>query len=1010
MCIFRYRGCRGGTHKKHTVPTIITGHRLPTTFQKCGSSINTNNLTSIPLVSTPTHHTPLVRFASWNARSIRAKNKSSSLCDFVIGAQLDVVAITETWLTGDNRDDQVIADIQNTLPNYKFLHSHRRCGRGGGIAILVRDGLHIGVNDIHAFNSFEYMDVTISSSATSFHLVVLYRPPPNNKNKLTSSLFFNDFSSLLEILTVGSTQLLLTGDFNVHVDVVNDRDAVKILNLLDTYNLQQHVREPTHTCNHTLDLLISREDDDLVSCLNIQHGLPSDHFAIKCLLNICRPGPCTKQTSTRGLHNINIDDICTDIHSSLSLMPLAMDLDHLVSEYNNILAGALDSHAPLLHRTVILRPHAPWYSDTLRAAKRERRRLERKWLQTRLTVHKEIYLDQCDTYKTLLDKLKADYHTDLITQSDQRNLFRVINNLTSRKASRSLPAHAEDLANSFNEFFHTKVRKLRDSLDLVAKSSLSVVVTESCTTSFANFSEVSEDEVLRVIKLSTVTSCSLDPLPANILKLALDHLLPTIIRIVNNSLSSGVFPSALKHACVTPLLKKPGLDAEILANYRPISNLPFLGKVIERVVVNQLQHYLVENHLHAPMQSAYRPFHSTETALLRVQNDILSALDRRNEAILVLLDFSAAFDTIDHTQLIDRLVERYGITDKALDWFSTYLYGRTQSVVIDNTISHPTSLDCGVPQGSVIGPIAFILFSAPLQDIIAAHGIQSVAYADDTQLYLTFNPSDRDDAVNKMEACITDIKSWCRSNMLVLNEKKTEFIYFSSHFCNSSWNPTIKVGNSTIHPVSQARNLGMIMDTSLRMSSHVHNLCKAALHAIRMIGNIRQYLDQKTTTMLVHAFVTSRLDACNSLLFGLPDNLINKIQRVQNIAARLILRVPRHEHITPLLYRLHWLPIRQRIAFKILLLTYKVINCMAPDFISELVQLHVPSRVLRSASEQRLEITIRSSTKFYGDRSFASAAPHLWNGLPNSIRSALSVATFKSRLKTHLFTQHFLSV
>ena len=153
----------------------------------------------------------------------------------------------------------------------------------------------------------------------------------------------------------------------------------------------------------------------------------------------------------------------------------------------------------------------------------------------------------------------------------------------------------------------------------------------------------------------------------------------------------------------------------------------------------------------------------------------------------------------------------------------------------------------------------------------------------------------------------------------------------------------IKVGNTTIEPSSQARNLGVIMDSSLRMTNHVNSMCKAALHAIRMIGNIRQYLDQKTTTMLIHAFVTSRLDACNSLLFGLPDSVIAKIQRVQNIAARLILPVPRHVHITPVLYQLRWLPMKQKVTFQIIPLTNKAINInsMAPDFISELVQQYI---------------------------------------------------------------------
>ncbi|XP_072046906.1 uncharacterized protein [Amphiura filiformis] len=190
------------------------------------------------------------------------------------------------------------------------------------------------------------------------------------------------------------------------------------------------------------------------------------------------------------------------------------------------------------------------------------------------------------------------------------------------------------------------------------------------------------------------------------------------------------------------------------------------------------------------------------------------------------------------------------------------------------------------------------------------------------------------------------------------------------------------------------------------MSSHVDNLCKSALLGIRKIGRIRQYLTRESTTKLVHAFVTSKLDTCNSLLYGLPDREIAKVQKVQNVAARLVLRISRHEHITPALEELHWLPIKQRVAYKIMLVTYKALHGMSPVFISDIIHVYVPTRSLRSSAGCRLKV-IKSSTKFYGDRSFAFAASKLWNDLPSEIRQATTLGIFQSRLKTHLFRQYF---
>ena len=684
------------------------------------------------------------------------------------------------------------------------------------------------------------------------------------------------------------------------------------------------------------------------------------------------------------------------------------DLDVLVDVYNNTLSKTLDEHAPEIDRTIKLRPHAPWYNDSLKSAKQVRRRLERKWLRSGLTVDKELFQDQCETYKLLLAESKSTYHSKEVEDANQHELFRVIDKLTCPKSSKHLPDHEspKDLADTFATFFSDKINKLKSNLKSSTHPPVSVHISDTCSTSFSEFTEVTVDDVLLAIRSASITSCPLDPLPAGIFKTCLEDLILVITRIVNSSLSSGVFPSAFKHARIIPLLKKPNVDTNVLSNYRPISNLSLVGKIIERSAIRQMQQYLTENTLYAPMQSAYRAFHSVETALLRVQNDIAAALDVHKEVLLLLLDFSAAFDTIDHNQLILRLQSRYGINGNVLSWISSYLKDRTQSVAIGNLLSDPVPLNCGVPQGSVAGPLIFTLFSAPLQDIIACHGLQSIVYADDTQIYTTFHPEDCDTAVQKIEACVADVRSWCHENGLVLNDGKTELMHFSSKFIKSQSNPVIMIGDAVIHPSQQARNLGVVMDPALNMCVHVNNVCKRAMFGIRKIGQIRQYLTQKSTAKLVHAFVTSKLDSCNSLLFGLPDRELMKIQRVQNTAARLLLRVSRREHITPALESLHWLPIHQRCVYKILLITFKALKGKAPAFITDLLYLHKPSRRLRSSSECLLQVG-KSSTKFYGDRSFAFAAANLWNKLPSKVRHAPSLGVFKSKLKTHLFQKHF---
>ena len=361
---------------------------------------------------------------------------------------------------------------------------------------------------------------------------------------------------------------------------------------------------------------------------------------------------------------------------------------------------------------------------------------------------------------------------------------------------------------------------------------------------------------------------------------------------------------------------------------RPISNLPFLSKVIEKVIAAQLTSYVEDNNLCELFQSAYRRNHSTETVLIRVHNDIAMTIDKGHSAILVLLDLSAAFDTVDHSMLLSRLNTRFGICDKALNWFQSYLSGCTQFVKVNNGISVSHSISHGVPQGSVLGPILYSLYASPLGDIAKAHGLNIRFYADDTQLYVTFKtscPYDMESAQLKIEACIRDIELWMLINKLKMNNGKTDVPVFSSRYRHKPSLFPVSVCDKTVECSPTVKNIGVLFDDSLSLVPHVTATCKSAFYHLRNIYKIR-FLTPDTTESIVHAFVTSRIDYCKSLLYGLPKCVLKNLQYVQNSAARLIYLSRKFDHVTPLLITLHWLPIEQRIHLKVLLITYKALN------------------------------------------------------------------------------------
>ena len=386
-------------------------------------------------------------------------------------------------------------------------------------------------------------------------------------------------------------------------------------------------------------------------------------------------------------------------------------------------------------------------------------------------------------------------------------------------------------------------------------------------------------------------------------------------------------------------------------------------------------------------------------------------MDGQRVTLLVLLDLSAAFDTVDHDVLHNRLSTDFGIKGTALKWFESFLSNRRQHVSIEDVTSKLFDLDFGVPQGSCLGPLLFLLYSSKLFKIISRH-LPSVC-ADDTQLYLAFKAGDdvnEKSAIAAMEACVLDTHKWMLSDRLKLNMDKTDFLLFGTKRQLEKVNiTTLRLGDTTItQSPSAVKNLGAWFDAQLNMHEHITKTCSSSFFHIHNIRRIRKYLSRKTTESLVHAFVSSKLDFCNSLLYGLPDVHIAKLQRVQNAAARLVVGLPRFCHITPVLCDLHWLPIRYRIHFKKLLLTFKCLHGLAPKYLSDLLTVSKPSRY--NLRNHMGTLLTPASVKFkvtLGDRAFKSSPPKLWNSLPLAIRNIQSLNKFKAQIKTYLFKLAF---
>lgn len=387
-----------------------------------------------------------------------------------------------------------------------------------------------------------------------------------------------------------------------------------------------------------------------------------------------------------------------------------------------------------------------------------------------------------------------------------------------------------------------------------------------------------------------------------------------------------------------------------------------------------------------------------------MQNDLLLAVERKQISALSLLDLSAAFDTVDHGILIGRLKTFFGLNGSALSLIESYLTGRTQSVQIGNEKSASVKLNTGVPQGSILGPLLFSFYTAPLEKLLNGSNVSFHFYADDTQIYMHFAADDCAGSLSRLSEVLDKVKLWFCLNKLSLNAEKTEFILFGTKQQRNkvhSDDSKLAFDGLDITPSDCVRNLGVVFDKDLSMANHITKVCQISFLNIRNLRRIRSFLDFNSAKLLANAIVTSRLDYCNSLLFGTNKGLVQRLQRVQNALARVVVpSVKRREHISPTLKQLHWLPVQQRILFKLGLLTFKVIRNRQPSYLSDLLEL-LPVSNRRSSAKGLLKTPfVKTET---GRRSFYFSSPSFWNSLPQAIRDSGSEMSFRKNLKTYLF-------
>ena len=875
------------------------------------------------------------------------------------------------------------------------------------------------------------MECVIKLKNSIIRLCVVYRSTQilskEKYDETKTSRFFEQFEEYLDTVLEKSGSPVICGDFNFHVEDSLDLVAQRFISLYKSKGFKQQVNASTHIAGGTLDLVLvpANVADDLQVtdlCIEENTGTTSDHFLLHFKIPMKNEPLCDTSTNRtfkyRQYQKIDIQSFRSDVDSLVKNAHQFVSVDEAVEFLMTGLKAILDQHAPEI--TVKKKKReSPWFTQRCQDARTMRRRAER--------LHKkhpgnaellEAFRERKVDAAIIIDQERNRYYKDKIGDlvGNPRETYKVINHLLDKDyGAEKFPNGNCDtaVANDLKTYFKTKVDNIYAEIDAEQSTTTDGrddLLDEQTSCHFSSFEPMSDEEILAVIMNMPNKQCSLDVVTMKLFKSCAHELIPIVSYIINQSLLTGTFPESLKKACVRPTLKKIDLDSDVLGNYRPISNLTFLSKLLEKCVYRQLLKYIEENKLFAKHQSGYRRNFSCETAITKIHNDIMMIIDKRSNVLLLMLDLSAAFDTINHKKLLKKLECLYGIKGSVLQWIESYLSNRCFLVQVRNCSSSSCDLHIGVPQGSILGPLLFILYTKDLESIVNEYNLQVHMYADDTQIYFSLDqPVDANATVMRLRSCFDSIKKWMAANFLKLNENKTEVLEIG---LKENTYSDISLGNCSLKVSEKAKNLGFYFDDSMSLDSQISLVVQKCNLSLRNLRKIGSKLSKDLKIQMVHACVLSHIDYCNAVLAGITERQLHTLQKVQNQAVRFIYGLKGKEcrrHITPLLQELHFLPVRQRISYKIALLSFKCLKGYAPNYLSDMIRVQSPNKSysLRSNTDEYL---LQEGPPYNYRRTrgaFSIAAPKIWNRLPYKIRSVQKLSAFKSALKTHFFDEAY---
>lgn len=674
------------------------------------------------------------------------------------------------------------------------------------------------------------------------------------------------------------------------------------------------------------------------------------------------------------------------------------DIDEKVSYFNAQLTAVFDVHAPLKTRTFgSKRTSEPWFTDTLREMKKIKTNAWNRFKCSRNPVDRKYFCDMRNTYNFALQNEKKaflNFHINLNLRNTKALWSTLKSNgiVKPNQNTSSLPEHLCD-SNLINNYFIDSIPH-----EKVPDNYLSKFENYRFSDNSFEFQFASTELIQTLILKQKPHTVGYEGISGKMLQLSLPIITEPLTHIINFSFESGTVPLIWKQVLVKPIPKNNKIST--VSELRPISLLSVPSKIAEGVIHRQLSPYVLNNNIIPKIQSGFRKDHGTSTALLSILDDALTSINSDKLTSLTLLDMSKAFDSLNTELLINKL-KYYGINDNILTWFESYLLNRYQRICIDTSSGRKMSAErlllSGVPQGSILGPLLFNIYTADLPQVTKYCSLHM--YADDVQLYLAFDVERSNEAQTKINYDLNEIKNWTLQNSLVLNPNKSKTIIVGTpNKLRAITNFQLSIDNVIIEQVERVKNLGLTVDNHLKFIPHVSEVCRKCFCSFKQISSLRNILDSDIKLLLCESLVLSHANYCD-YVYGPCLNLSEKykLQKIQNICVRFVTRSSFYEHITPHIRELKLLKLNERRFVHFTSLLNNVVKSQEPNYLFEKLQMRnaIHDRNLRYSNDQLH--AIRPKHEIFRS-SFVYLSAYVYNNLPLHLHDK-STQTIKKQLK-----------